>query len=76
MTTVTFKSWETGMKKAAFTKMLMYTANLPLLEAKRITDDLLKGRETTLKTETIEKANWIALEAADLGVVCIMSKES
>jgi hypothetical protein len=75
MPAVTFKSWETGMKKVAFTKMLMYTANLTLLEAKQITDDLLEGKETALKTETIEKANWIALEATDLGVICIMSKE-
>ena len=62
------------MRRAAFTKMLMYTANLSLLEAKQITDDLFEGKEITLETVTIEKANWIALEATELGIVCVMSE--
>ena len=63
------------MNKAAFTKMLMHTANLTFTAAKQMTDDLLDGKAVILKTETIEKANWIALEATDLGVICSMSKD-
>lgn len=63
------------MRKVSFTKMLKERTNLTLSEAKRVTDDLLEGKETTLKTETIEKANLIAIEAADLGVICVISKD-
>ena len=75
MPEVTFKGFEIGMRKASFTKTLMYSLNLNLIEAKRITDDLLEGKEITLKTETIEKANWIAVEATFAGVICVMSKD-
>lgn len=75
MPEVTFNGWQVGMKKVAFTKMLIERTDLTLPEAKQITDDVLEGKEITLKTETIEKTNWIAIEATDLGVICFMTKE-
>ena len=57
MPEVRFKGWKVGMKKVSFTKMLMYAWNLSLPSAKQITDDLLDGKEITLRTETIKKAN-------------------
>jgi hypothetical protein len=76
MSSVTFHGWKIGMKKVALTKMLMHTANLTVIAAKQMTDDLLDGKQVILKTETIEKANWIAIEATDLGVICTMSKDA
>jgi hypothetical protein len=75
MPEVTFKSWEIGMKTVAFTKMLKYAANLTLPGAIRITEDLSAGKEAALKTQTVEMANWIANEATDLNVICVISRD-
>lgn len=71
ITRIVFESWETGMRKISFTKLLTDKAGLSLSEAKSIKDRLVDNNETVeIEIEDQNLAVEIMKEAQNLGVKC------
>lgn len=70
MVEVILLNWREGLEKISLTKLQIEKLGLSLKEAKKNVDDLLDGKEISLKFPTHNLAKEFTTRAEELGVIC------
>ena len=67
MATVRITGWRKGLEKVSHTQALQQMAGLPLLDAKAVTDAVLKGQPKSVQLPTSAGAQKLAARLRELG---------